>query len=206
MEINSNTPPPLNLSEERVQPIVLIAQLMKNMETMHHVDEAFLWLANAMTHCLDIPVIQFWASQQDISGQPYTDVRAIASQDPSLPQPVHLNTQVMVIIKHLFHEKRSITSLPIEGVFSALQASLFAHYNLHYWASFLLQNEALLPPTMTGTTLGKTSTPLVMIVTLFTQSPLSTDQARSTRFILEQALRVTINRGFLIFPASASRP
>ena len=61
MEINKNAPTPFNSSEERVLPIVLIAQLMKNMETMHHVDEAFLWLANAMARSLDVPVVQFWA-------------------------------------------------------------------------------------------------------------------------------------------------
>lgn len=204
MEINKNAPTPFNSSEERVLPIVLIAQLMKNMETMHHVDEAFLWLANAMARSLDVPVVQFWASQQDNLGQPYTEIRVSASQDTTLPQPVHLNTQVMVIITHLFHEKRSITSLPIEGVFSTLQTSLFARYNLHYWASFLLQNETLLPPIMNGMMPGKSSTPLVMIVTLFTQNPLSTDQARATRFILEQALRVIINRGLLSSPSSAS--
>ena len=146
----------------------------------------------------------FGHSQQDNLGQPYTEIRVSASQDTTLPQPVHLNTQVMVIITHLFHEKRSITSLPIEGVFSTLQTSLFARYNLHYWASFLLQNETLLPPIMNGMMPGKSSTPLVMIVTLFTQNPLSTDQARATRFILEQALRVIINRGLLSSPSSAS--
>lgn len=203
MENNKNTPTPLTLSEERVQPIVLIAQLSKNMSKMQHADEVFLWLANAMTHGLDIPIVQVWASQQDNTGQFHTEVRAIASQNPALPQHVHLNTHVMGVLERLFHEQRSITSLPIEGNFSPLQTTLFAQYNLHYWASFLLRNDALLPPAKTGGASGKIPTPLVMIVTLYTQLPLSTDQARSTRFTLEQALRVIINRGFLHDPASA---
>jgi hypothetical protein len=203
MENNKITPTPLTLSEEQVQPIVLIAQLTKMMSKMQHADEVFLWLANAMIRGLNIPVIQFWASQQDNTGQFHTEVRAIASQNPALPQHVHLNTHVMVVIERLFHEQRSITSLPIEGIFSPLQTTLFAQYNLHYWASFLLRNDALLPPAKTGGASGKIPTPLVMIVTLFTQLPLTTDQARSTRFTLEQALRMTIKRGFLNDPSSA---
>jgi hypothetical protein len=203
MENNKIIPTPLTLSEERVQPVVLIAQLTKNMPRLQHVDDVFLWLANAMKRDLDIPVMQFWASQQDNTGQFHTEVRAIASQNPALPQHVHLNTHVMVVIERLFHEQRSITSLPIEGNFSPLQTALFAQYNLHYWASFLLRNDALLPPAKTGGASGKIPTPLVMIVTLFTSLPLSTDQARSTRFTLEQALQMTIKRGYLHDPASA---
>jgi hypothetical protein len=41
-----------------------------------------------------------------------------------------------------------------------------------------------------------------MVVTLFTQSPLSNDQARATRFTLDQMLRIINSRGFLSNPSA----
>jgi hypothetical protein len=203
MEDNKGMPRSLNPSGERVQPIALITQLMQNMATMHHVDEIFLWLANTMTQRLDIPIVQFWAAQQDNTGRSHSQIRAAACQNPTLPRQVYINNHVAKVIEHLFYERRNNVSLPIEGIFSPSQTSLFSQYNLRYWASFLLQNDALLPPAQTEQAPNNIPTPLLMVVTLFTQSPLSADQARATRFTLDQMLRIVASRGFLASPSSA---
>lgn len=202
MEDNKGILPTPNQSGEQVQPIVLITQLMQTMATMHHVDEIFLWLANTMTQRLDIPIVQFWAVQQDNTGQSHTQIRASACQNSTLPRQVYINNHVAKVIEHLFYERRNSVSLPIEGIFSPSQTSLFSQYKLRHWASFLLQNDALLPAPQTEQAQNNIATPLLMIVTLFTQSPLSTDQARATRFTLDQMLRIIASRGFLARPSS----
>jgi hypothetical protein len=204
MEENRNLSTSPNTSGDRIQPIVLITQLMQKMTTMHHVDEVFLWLANTMARRLDIPVVQFWAAQLDNTGNKHGVIRAFACQYPTLPRQVHLNGHVVTVIERLFHERRNTISLPIEGFFSPSQTALFAQYNLRYWASFLLRDDSLLPPVKSEQVPESSSTPLLVIVTLFTQSPLSTDQARATRFTLDQMLRIIKSRGFLNNPNAAA--
>lgn len=204
MEDNRNLSTSPGTSGERIQPIALITQLMQNMNMMHHVDEVFLWLANTIVRRLDIPVVQFWAPQLDNTGRSHGVVRASACQNPTLPRQVYLNQNVATVIERLFYEKRNTLSLPIEGFFSPSQTALFAQYNLRCWASFLLQDEALLPPAKNEQTPGSNATPLLMIVTLFTPSPLSTDQMRATRFTLDQTLRILTSRGFLNSPTAAA--
>lgn len=202
MEDNRNLSTPPSAAGERIQPIALITQLMQNMMTMHHVDEVFLWLANTMAQRLDISVVQFWAAQLDNTGKSHSIVRASACQNPTLPRQVHLNNQVAAVVERLFYERRNSVSLPIEGFFSPSQTALFAQYNLRCWASFLLRDDALLPPAKNEHAPGSSSTPLLMVVTLFTQSPLSNDQARATRFTLDQMLRIINSRGFLSNPSA----
>ncbi len=186
----------------RVQPIGLIARLMKQTANMQHIDDVFLWLAHAMVQSLDITVVQFLAIQRDSVGQFYVEVRAAASKLPSLSRVGDVNNQVTTLAKRVFHEQQGITSRPVESLFPPSQAALLTPHNLHCWAGYFLHNDAFLSPARTEHAPGKIPRPLPMIVSLFTPSPLSTEQARAIHFTLEQAVRIIINRGLLTLRAA----
>ncbi|MBO0789927.1 MAG: hypothetical protein J2P36_03130 [Ktedonobacteraceae bacterium] len=203
MEGNHNASPP-HASWEGRQPIILISQLMQQITSMQHVDEVFSWLSQVMVQYLQIPVVQFWASQRYHTGQSQIEVRAAASQNPSLPQQVYTNQQVAAVVGHHLRERHGAASLPVEQIFPIFQASLLARYNLHYWAGYFLKNDALLPLSQNGAAPEQIATPLAMIVSLFTPYPLSSRQMRAANFLLVQALRVIVNRGLLTSRASTS--
>jgi hypothetical protein len=197
MEDSKNTLLPLGISRERKQPVVLIAQLMRSAAQMRHVDEVFVWLSNALVRYLDLPVVQFWVTGLNNTGQFQAELRALTTQSGSLPQEIYLNNQVLAVVEHLFHEKRGIMSLPVQRLFSPSQASLLTLHDLHYWAGYFWDSDALFPPTRAAMASKQISLPLTVIVSLFTAVPLSADQMRTIDFVLKQAMRIIINRKFL---------
>jgi hypothetical protein len=202
MEDSENTFIPPIGSGERKQPVVLIAQLMRSIAQMRHVDEVFVWLSNALVRSLELPVVQLWKTELDNRGRFQAELRALTTQDGSLPQEMHLNSQVLAMIERLFHERRSVMSLPIQYLFPPLQASLFAVYGLHYWAGYFLDSDAVCTPARTVTVSKPTSTPLTIIVSFFTAVPLSVEQMRAIHFVLKQTMRIIMNRRFQTFQNS----
>jgi len=203
MEDSENTfTPPSSSCGERKQPVVLIAQLMRSIVQMRHVDEVFVWLSNALVRSLDLPVVQLWKTELDNTGRFQAELRALTTQNSSLSQETHLNSQVLAIIERLFQERRSVMSLPVQYLFSPLQASLFAVYDLHYWAGYFLDSDAVFTPTRTVAVSKPISTPLTVIVSFFTAVPLSADQMRAIHFVLKQAMRIIVDRKFQTFQNS----
>ncbi len=197
MEENVDSLRSPNAPGGRGRPIVLVGRLMQQAANMQHVDEVFLWLAQTLVQYLDIAVVQFLAIQQDDAKQFQVEMRASASQDPALAQIGYVNNQVMAVAERIFRERRGIMSRPVESVFPAQQAALLAQYNLRCWAGYFLCHDALLPPAKDGRTPGKTPMPFNIIVSLFTLYPLSMEQTRAIHFIMEQAMRIIVNRGLL---------
>lgn len=190
---NRSTPPPLPGAKK--QPIVLIAQLMQNMLHMQHIDEVFIWLAQAMVQHLEIPLVQCWALQSDTSGQAHVQLRALAVQNLALRSQLYVNDQVIMTMSRLFKEQPGMMSVPVENVFLPQQASLFKHYRLPYWTGYLLRNSMLLAPARDEQSPDIISTPFNVIVSLFTQAPLSQDQARAVTFLVQQSIRVLLTQG-----------
>ncbi|EFH81478.1 hypothetical protein [Ktedonobacter racemifer] len=191
---------------ERKQPISLVAQLLQATVTMHHVDEVLLWLSDKIGQYLGIPVVQFWTMQLDRSGELHAEVRASASQLPSLPQQATINQYMVSVVDRLLLEQHGIASLPVADVFSPVLASFLTRYGLQYWAGYFLQHEMLLPPARSDSEVKQSPTPLTVIVSFFSQSSLSKEQERAIAFILEQALRILINRRFLAAPDALLSP
>ena len=182
---------------------MLITQLMQQAASMQHVDEVFLWLAQTLVQYLDITVVQFLAMRRDDAGQFQIELRAAASQDPALAQIGYVNNQVTAVAERIFREQRGITSRPVENVFPQQQAALLAQYNLRCWAGYFLRHDDLLPSAKIEHAPGKTPIPFNVIVSLFTLYPLTADQERALHFILEQAMRIVVNRGLLSSRKSA---
>ena len=125
-----------------------------------------------------------------------------------MQQEMHLNNQVLDMVERLFHTRRSVRSLPIQGLFSPLQVSLFTVYDLHYWAGYFLDSDALFTPTRAAAVSKPIATSFTVIVSLFTEVPLSADQTRAIHFILKQAMRIIVHRKLLTIqkPLETARP
>jgi hypothetical protein len=202
MEDSKNTfVPPSNFGE-RKHPVVLIAQLMQSIAQMRHLDEVFIWLSNALVRSLDLPVVQLWKTELDNTGQFQAELRALTTQNSSLPQEMYLNNQVLGMVERLFHKRQSIMSLPIQGFFPPLQASLCTVYDLHYWAGYFLDSDTLSAPAGTVAVSRPKSSPLTVIASFFTAVPLSTDQMRAINYVLKQAMRIIMTRKFQTFQNS----
>jgi hypothetical protein len=202
MEDSKNTfIPPSNFGE-RKQPVILIAQLMRTIAQMRHIDEAFVWLSNALVRSLDLPVVQLWKTDVDNTGQFQAELRAMTTQNSYLPQEMYINHQVMVMVERLFHERRGVMSLPIQGLFPPLQASLCTVYDLHYWAGYFLDSDTLCVPARTVAVSKPVTSPLTVIVSFFTVVPLSVDQMRAISYVLKQAMRIIMSRKFQTFQNS----
>src|SRR5258707_1280762 len=93
--------------EERRQPIVLIAQLLQETTHMRQANEVFSWLAQAMAQRWHIPVVQIWTPQNYRMGHVQTELQATASQNPALPQQVHMNRRTVAVVEHFLHEQKS---------------------------------------------------------------------------------------------------
>jgi len=180
------------------QQLVIITQLLQMSVNMRHVDEMFLWLSHIMGQRLNIDVLQFWAHQGHITGHFSTELRAAASQNTLFPLHVVNNAQVAEIIRDMLTERSVSNPQPVTSVFSSRQADLLTRYNLHYWASCFLGNNELLPPLMSNDpTHGAIPTPLMMVVSLFTQQMPHPNLLSTIKRILEHALSIAKNRGLL---------
>lgn len=206
MQDKHHVPDPSQSNGERKQPISLVAQLLQATITMHHVDEVLLWLSDKIGQYVGIPVVQFWAMQLDHSGELHAEARASASQLSALPQQATINQYMIPVIDRLLLEQRGIASLPVADVFPPVLASFLTRYGLQYWAGYFLQREMLLPPARRDSEVKQSPKPLTVIVSIFSQSSLSKEQERAIAFILEQALRILINRRFLVAPDALLSP
>lgn len=200
MQENHSFLPTQRLGEKK-QPVSLLALLMQEIANMRHVDEVLFWLATAMVQHLDIPIVQFWASQLDQKGKAHAELRAIASQRTSFPQPVAVNHQVVFLLDRLRQEQQHTASLPVESIFSAEQTSLLMGYGLHYWSCYFLEGEELLPPRPHASK-GRVPTPLLLAVSSFLPTPFSEKQERAVSFLLEQSMRLIRSHKLLITPGT----
>lgn len=196
----NNYSPPSRTPEERRQPIALVARLMQDAPNMRHVDEVFLWLSQTIAKHLDIPVVQFWTTQLDSNRNYHAALRALASQHQALPQPVHLNQHMALVMRQRLLERRSSASLPVESVFPASQATLLAHYRLRFLANYVLSKDALLPPPKSIP--EGIPSPFNLSIAFLTTQPLTREQERAIRFLMEQSIRILSQFQLLFTPGS----
>src|SRR5579859_1077158 len=191
---------------ESVHPLALVARLMQSAPDMHDADEVFRWLSDALVQGLNSSVVQCWTAQVQSTGRSQMAVRAVASQKPSLPQQIYLNSQVAAVIERFLQQPRHVVLSPVTNIFSPPHAHILAQYGLHYWGGYLLRSGALFPPHNTGSAAGGIAPSLTLVVSFFTPSPLSQQLLRTIHFLSGQALRVATSRGFLSSVISHPRP
>jgi len=176
--------------------LIVISQLIRHMEHIHHIDELFLWLSQIFVKRLNIQVIQFWAAQEHIANAQAPELRLMVRQNPSLEPYVVANTQGAILAEQVIQAKRGIMPRPVANVFSPQHADLLVGHNLNYWGCYYLKHNALLPPAHNNTT-GGVMTPLTMAISLYFQRQPQPRLITTFSYILEQAIARAKLRGLL---------
>lgn len=186
-------------------PLVITAQLFQAAANMQLVDELFLWLANVSVQNLDIQVVQFWGLQTKRTGQVFTQLRALAFQDNSLPQHVITNSQVVTAAGNILNQRRGFMIQKVGGLFPSFQADLLARYGLYYCSCFFLSSGLLLPPAYNPSFHAEDlPTPLALAALLFLRQIPLQNTLSGLNLVLEQAIQVAGNYGLLLPSGSAS--
>lgn len=177
--------------------LVYSAQLFKAAETMHHIDELFLWQNRLFLQHFDAQAVQFWSLQSLLTGQVTIKLRAVDWQDASLPQNVLVNTQIANSAGNLLSKQRNFMLLSVNNLFSLHQADLLARYGLNYCFCDFLRSPLLLPP-MPNATEQEIPTPLAVAALLFFKRFPPQDEISAINLILGQSLAVATTRGLLL--------
>src|SRR6266566_165182 len=170
------------------RPLIITTRLYKAVMTMHHIDELFLWLVEAIAHAFDIQVTQLWAQQALVTGQYVLRLRTMVRQDSSLPSQVVANQQVATSIEYTLQGRQAFLFQRVDQFFSTHQGNLLMRYGLNYCCYYIFRNSALLPPSQQSSPAQEVVTPLTAIVLLFTRHPLSADVLSAVNLVLEQAI------------------
>jgi hypothetical protein len=208
MDSFSSYNPSNERTDEGIRPVAIVSQLLQSVTEMQNIDELFMWIA-AMLVQRGMKLVQVWAAQANTTGALRIKLRAISSQHHFQIQQVSESAEVSTLVERMLREQRGILSIPVTNIFSQYQATLLAQQNCQYWTVYFLNKNVLLPPMQKESQNGDMPTPLQMAFSFFTQQPLYPSQARAISFLVEQALRIALNRG-LFTPAAqqqtGSRP
>ena len=182
--------------------LVFTAQLFKVAETMHHIDELFLWMNRLFLQHFDVQVAQMWGLQALVAGKLTIKLRAMDWQDASIPQGVLVNDQVAALAGNMLSKQHSFMLLGVGNLFSFHQAGLLSRYGLNYCFCDFLRSNLLLPP-MPNATSEETSTPCAVAVLLYFKRFPAQDELSAINLILGQSLSVAASRGLLL-PSSTT--
>jgi len=180
--------------------LALTAQLYKAVATMQHIDEIFLWLAQALMHTFDIEITQCWALQENSVNQHFIQLRYMAEKSHVLPQQIVANNQVAAVVGQLQNTYHSIVQKEVERLFPSYQANLLARYGLSYCTCYFHKNPALFLPAPQGSTDQAIPTPLNVTILLFSRRSYPQHVLASINLTCERAIQIAGDRGFL-FPA-----
>ncbi|QBD78806.1 hypothetical protein EPA93_23590 [Ktedonosporobacter rubrisoli] len=177
--------------------LAITVQLYKQIASMSHIDDMFLWLSHAMLQLFDIQGVQWWSLQAYRTGQYATRLRSMAYQNTAIPQYVVLNDHISGMIEHLQTSQNNFLYLGVNRLFSANQADLFARYGMYYCACYFLRKPTLLVPTRPNAAPSEIPTPLIATLLLFTQHNISQNVLAAINMVLEQAVAIAESHGLL---------
>jgi hypothetical protein len=130
-------------------------------------------------------------------------LRARACQDISLPQSVILNADITELIGRLLSEQRGAELQPVQSIFSTHRSNLFRRYGLNYWFGYFFRSDALIPsPANDRYSDIDTTTPCVMLASMFLRQLPSQSLLPTAIAILEQVVPTAIQSQLLLVPAA----
>jgi len=182
--------------------LIFTAQLFKAAESMHHIDELFLWQNRLFLQYFDVQAAQMWSLQSLRTGKVAIKLRSIDCQDTSIPQNVFVNNQVTMLVENLLSKQYTSMLVGVNNLFPMHQAGLLARYGLNYCFCEFLRSNLLLPP-MPNATNEEIPTPLSAAVLLFFKRFQPQDELNAITLILGQSLTIAGSRGLLL-PASTT--
>lgn len=179
-------------------------QLLRTITTMRQVDELFHWLAHTIVQYLDVQFIQFWTNQVNQRNQIAVQLRAMVSQDPSVPQQIVVNDHVASIAQRVVSERLMYAPQPVEALFSQYQAILLKRYGLYFCIGCFTASDSLLPHNSYPAQDAGYPVPLAMATLLLLRKIPHRDFVPVISTLLEQAVVAAGNRGLLLPPSRAS--
>ena len=195
MDMYEMPDPPLSTELQQRQ-LAIMSQLLKAIATMQHFDELLRWLAYMIVQRLDIQVAQLWTNQGEHPARPMMQLRALISQDASLPEQIVINDQVGAMVQRWVHERINYQPQPVENVFPHYQALLLRRYGLAYVTS-CFNNSNLLPPQSIASPYIAPPTSLSVITLLFSRRGPQLHFVPIINGLVDQALTAAGNRGLL---------
>ncbi len=177
------------------QHFVALANLMQVAPTMHHIDDLWLWLTQAMTSRFDIQVAQIWATQL---GQPIPELRSMACQDTAFPQNIVINTHIATVAQRLLSERHTSPPQVVDKIFPQYLAILLKRHKLNYSANYFLSSDLLHPPANSSGSAGKVPTPLGITVVIFVRQIPAQDTLPTIGSVCQQALTIASDQRLLL--------
>jgi len=152
---------------------------------------------------LDIQLAQLWTNQGEHPARPMMQLRALVSQDTSLPEQIVVNDPMGAIAQRLAHERLNYQPQLVENVFPHYQSILLKRYGLTYFTG-CFNSSNLLPPQNTMSPYIAPPTSLSVVTLLFSRRGPSLHFVSTISGLVDQALTVAGNRG-LLSPAGGYR-
>jgi len=183
------------------QQLTTLNQLLWAMGAMSHMDEVLRWLVFALVQRFDIPLLEFWTSQANAGGQREIQLCALAAQDPSVPERVVVNEQVMQAVERIAQE-RAVAAAAVERLFPAYHASLLKRCGFNYCAGCSIDTTLLLANLRNSTSADRSPLYLAITMLFFLRQSPQYEVVRAAKGIVEQALVMADSRGLLASPVS----
>jgi hypothetical protein len=180
------------------QQMSLLSQIEKSIMSMHHIDELFQWLSNALVQHFNIQLLLFWTNHVDQAGQLVVQLRTAARQDASLPEQIVMNEQVQRIAQRLINERQSYEPQPLETIFSHYQTILLKRHGMNYWSVCFTSKNALLPPRLDAFARRESPAFLAMTTLVFFRQLPQPGITSIIGLLLERALDLALTRGLLL--------
>src|SRR5689334_8586167 len=90
-------------TEMQQRQLAIVTQLMRAIATMQQMDELLRWLAYMIVQRLDVQLAQLWTNQGEHPARPMMQLRAMVSQDVSLPEQIVVNDPISAMAQRLAH-------------------------------------------------------------------------------------------------------
>ncbi len=179
--------------------LMIFRQLQQAVEVMHQPEEMFQWLASLIVQRFDVSIAQFWTCEGLWSNQPSARLRAMASQDPSLPAYM-FGEKVAATVEQIARSHQTAGALSVEQVFPRYLAMLLQRYGLSSCCYYAAEKAVRFAPM--EYTLSQRETGLTLIVLLLLRQQPGQNLISTVGIILEQAIVLAENR-HLLLPASS---
>lgn len=198
---------PLNRQQQRTMgnhQLVIFTQLLRVAPNMQHIDELLHWLGHTLIQRLELEAIQFWTQQNTTSGVTNSELRVMACRNASQPQQLLAQHKIVTVAEQLLTKRHgSMPQATYPSLFTTSSSTAHEHNNhqLNFWSSYHLHTASLIPPMRNTSRTGQVSTPLNMLILLFTAQQPTSRLLPTLGNIMEQALSHA-NKCQLLTPVS----
>src|SRR5579885_1235455 len=183
-------------TELQQRQLAIMSQLLRAIIRMQHFDELLRWLAYMIVQRLDTQAAQLWTNQGEHPARPMMQLRALISQDVSLPEQIVINDQIGAMAQRLAHERINYQPQLVENVFPHYQALLLKRYGLTY-VTGCFNSSNLLPPQNVTSPYIAPPTSLSVVALLFSRRGPQLHFVSVINGLVDQALTAAGNRGLL---------